>query len=504
MVSDSDLVSRLHEILRSSDLDTATPGSIRRQLQSELGVDLSDRKAFISEQIDIFFRNLSTGGEGEVKAENVESNEGEEEDGENENDAVEEEEEEEMEEEEDDDDDEESEGKGGKTKRSKKEVKEVKKKRGGFTKICSLSPQLQEFVGVPELARTEVVKKLWAYIREKELQDPKNKRIIRCDESLRALFRVNSINMFQMNKVLAKHIWPLNEGDGIIPFKTVRYFIFMLWDGSALSCLFSFVVTGTVNELMENWDTFISRYFNFNYLKQASTLQFLSIIIYEMVKPEVRCEDSNDSESAGDDAKEEEEGQEDDEDEEADRKKERKGRTKKGGPAKVDTDAKRKGGGFTKLCSLSPELQEFIGESELARTGVVKKLWAYIRENNLQDPKNKRNIICDESLRTLFQVDSIDMFQMNKALSKHIWPLNEAAEDSSKKETRDKKGREEGEISRFEFMFANMDSSDKRRTICDDKLKELFEVDSFHGFSVSKLLMPHFLSKQSSKMLFCR
>ena len=54
---------------------------------------------------------------------------------------------------------------------------------------------------------------------------------------------------------------------------------------------------------------------------------------------------------------------------------------------------------------------------------VVKKLWAYIRENNLQDPKNRKKIKCNEALRAVFHVNSIDMFQMNKALSKHIWPL---------------------------------------------------------------------------------
>lgn len=58
---------------------------------------------------------------------------------------------------------------------------------------------------------------------------------------------------------------------------------------------------------------------------------------------------------------------------------------------------------------------------------VVKQLWKHIRDNNLQDPKNKRIIICDEPLRALFYVDSIDMFQMNKALTKHIWPLNDEA-----------------------------------------------------------------------------
>lgn len=51
-------------------------------------------------------------------------------------------------------------------------------------------------------------------------------------------------------------------------------------------------------------------------------------------------------------------------------------------------------------------------------------MWAYIREKNLQDPSNRRNILCDESLHALFGVDSIDMFQMNKALSKHIWSSN--------------------------------------------------------------------------------
>ncbi|KAF2316605.1 hypothetical protein GH714_041946 [Hevea brasiliensis] len=305
MVSDSDLVTRLREILRTSDLDTATAGSVRRKLEEDFGLDLSN------------------------KAE-----------------------------------------------------KEGKKRGGGFTKLCSLSPQLQKFLGVSELARTEVVKKLWAYIRENNLQDPKNKRNIKCDEALHDLFRVNSINMFQMNKALSKHIWPLTA------------------------------------------EAVLSQYKSY----------------------------------------------------------------------KVDKDVKKRGGGFTKLCSLSPQLQEFTGVPELARTEVVKKLWAYIREKDLQDPKNKRNIICDESLRALFRVDSINMFQMNKALSKHIWPLNE--EDG------------ENTLSRadvvkrmWEYIKQNdlQDPSDKRRIICDEKLKELFEVDSFNGFSVSKLLTAHFIKMEQSQ-----
>ena len=55
---------------------------------------------------------------------------------------------------------------------------------------------------------------------------------------------------------------------------------------------------------------------------------------------------------------------------------------------------------------------------------VVKQLWAYIREHNLQDPTNRRKILCDANLQELFKVKVIDMFQMNKVLSKHIWPLS--------------------------------------------------------------------------------
>ena len=58
------------------------------------------------------------------------------------------------------------------------------------------------------------MKLLWAHIREKDLQDPNNRRNINCDETLRALFGVDSINMFQMNKALSKHIWPLDSDDG--------------------------------------------------------------------------------------------------------------------------------------------------------------------------------------------------------------------------------------------------------------------------------------------------
>ena len=54
---------------------------------------------------------------------------------------------------------------------------------------------------------------------------------------------------------------------------------------------------------------------------------------------------------------------------------------------------------------------------------IVKQLWVYIRKHNLQDPENKRKIICDDALRLVFETDCTDMFKMNKLLAKHILRL---------------------------------------------------------------------------------
>ncbi|KAL2477224.1 SWIB complex BAF60b domain-containing protein [Forsythia ovata] len=166
----------------------------------------------------------------------------------------------------------------------------------------------------------------------------------------------------------------------------------------------------------------------------------------------------------------------------------------------MDKHVKKKGGGFTKPCALSPQLQEFLGVPELARTEVVKRLWGYIREKNLQNPKNKRKILCDEALHGIFRVRSIDMFQMNKVLSKHIWPLDEAeatlVKSSQKKRQRESREEDLDHPKRKEKLQKGEDPSDRRTILCDQKLKELFNVDSFHGFGVSKLLTAHFVKTQ--------
>ncbi|KAL5999141.1 hypothetical protein ACLOJK_041843 [Asimina triloba] len=255
MISDSELVERLREFLKSSDLNTTTTAIVRRRLEEDFGVDLSEKKAFIREQVDLFLQS---------QLENVKEEEEEEDENGERN------EEEEEEEEED------GRRKGEEKARRNNHNKENKKKGGGFTKLCSLSPQLQEFVGVSELPRTEellgdlsylciklnlntpcesfspdessqkestergkrqkgggsgflaplqlsdalvkfigtgesalsraeVTKRMWEYIKQNNLQDPSNKKMVKCDEKLKELFDVDSFTGFTVSKLLSAH-----------------------------------------------------------------------------------------------------------------------------------------------------------------------------------------------------------------------------------------------------------------------------------------------------------
>ncbi|XP_028764154.1 upstream activation factor subunit spp27-like isoform X2 [Neltuma alba] len=326
MVSESELIGRLREFLRCSDLNTTTTATVRRQLEKDFGIDLSDRKAFIREQVDLFLQSEREQPEEPEEPEDEEDQkdgpqpEHESEEREDSND--------EMQDDEEGDEHKVKRSRNGKDRgrRSKSSGSEVRRKGGGFCKLCSLSPQLQEFVGAPEMARTEVVKQLWAYIREKNLQDANNRRNIICDEPLRALFGVDSINMFQMNKALSKHIWPL-DSDDVIQVKSAP--------------------------------------------------------------------------------KEKQKKQEREDPDEPKRKEKRQ----KGGKS-----------GFLAPLQLSDALVNFLGtgENALSRSDVIKRMWDYIKGNNLQDPSDKRIIICDEKLKELFDVDSFNGFTVSKLLAPHF------------------------------------------------------------------------------------
>jgi upstream activation factor subunit UAF30 len=68
----------------------------------------------------------------------------------------------------------------------------------------------------------------------------------------------------------------------------------------------------------------------------------------------------------------------------------------------------------------SSSLAEVVGSKPLPRTDIIKKIWDYIKKNNLQDKKNRRMINADSKLRPLFGKDQISMFDLAKIVSKNV------------------------------------------------------------------------------------
>ncbi|KAL5735821.1 hypothetical protein ACOSP7_030280 [Xanthoceras sorbifolium] len=190
--------------------------------------------------------------------------------------------------------------------------------------------------------------------------------------------------------------------------------------------------------------------------------------------------------------------------------------------------AKRRGGagGLNKLCGVSPVLQPIVGQPTLPRTEIVKQLWAYIRRNNLQDPSNKRKIICNDELRLVFETDCTDMFKMNKLLAKHIIPLEPTKQSSRKRQKVDEEsgmrsseagpsvivseglanffgvgGREmlQSEVLRriWEYIKVNNleDPINPMVILCDAKLQGLFGCQSISALGIPELLTRHILRR---------
>lgn len=74
-------------------------------------------------------------------------------------------------------------------------------------KPMSISDDLAEVVGKGPMPRSEVVKKLWVYIKKHNLQDPQNKRNINADAALKKVFSgKGTVSMFEMTKLVSKHL----------------------------------------------------------------------------------------------------------------------------------------------------------------------------------------------------------------------------------------------------------------------------------------------------------
>ncbi len=104
--------------------------------------------------------------------------------------------------------------------------------------------------------------------------------------------------------------------------------------------------------------------------------------------------------------------------------------TAKAAPAKKATakkaaapkkkSARKPNAAFMQAFTPSADLAAVIGAAAAARTEVVKKLWAYIKKHNLQNPKNKRNILADEKLKKVFGKNEVSMFELASLIGKHL------------------------------------------------------------------------------------
>ncbi len=293
-LSEAKIEAALRPLIAAANLDdeSVTAKSIRIQLEAKLGVDLTSRKKFVKEAIT---RILTEKPAPEPEQEDDD--------------------------EDDDDDDEEEEARRPKAKPRKEKAAPRKRKagaaagasaegasKGGFGTV-SLSPALGGLLGVSTAPRTEVTKLLWKYIKERELQNPDDRREILLDDAMQDVFgsSVTSFTCFSMTKHVTPHLTKVAGPEG--------------------------------------------------------------------------------SSSA------------------------KKSRAAAGGGG---------GGSGQPKQHLSAELAAVVGDTEMARTQVVSKLWEYIKAHDLQNPSDKREILCDGKLERVFGQESVHMFTMNKLLGSHF------------------------------------------------------------------------------------
>lgn len=297
--SDGEIRQQMEVLMKQVDLETMSTKQFIAALSEKFdGADLSSKKKFIKATITDIIDSMEKKNGG------------------------------------DDDDESEEE-----SSESEDEV-ELPKRRGpgGLAAVKEISPELANFLGKADrqMARTDIVKAMWAYIKENGLQNPNDKREILLDGPMKAVFGVDSFTMFSMNKYIGAHVEPYKPVD--------------LTTSSSASK-----------------------------------------------------------------------------------------KRKVGGKADAKDPAKKRSAGGQAPYRLSEELQAVVGKSILPRPQITQALWAYIRENNLQNPEDKREILCDTLLSRVMGGESrVTMFSMNKYITPHmIEKVDKSAyvhEDITKKE----------------------------------------------------------------------
>lgn len=211
-----------------------------------------------------------------------------------------------------------------------------KKKRAagkGLSIKKQISEDLANFLGQgKEMARTDIVKALWEYIKQHDLQNPDNKREILLDDKMKAVFGCERFTMFTMNKYVAAHIHPFKPVD-LTP---------------------------------------------------------------------------KDPKPKGGAAA-------------ATKTRKRKGGETAAAAAAAKKKRKPKKPGLQPPYQLSKEMAAVVGKDILPRPQVVTALWEYIKKNDLQNPTDKRQIICDDKLKAIMGGNqTVTMFNMNRYITDHL------------------------------------------------------------------------------------
>mmetsp|Transcript_43365 Transcript_43365/g.86152 ORF Transcript_43365/g.86152 Transcript_43365/m.86152 type:complete len:340 (-) Transcript_43365:19-1038(-) len=331
--SDKEIQKAAAEILKNCDVATTTLKNIRKQLEDKFQCSLSEKKDIIYESFDKF---LSL-NEDILKYNEVVTAENEAE-GEGDTEPIEE-------------------PLGNKKKT---------KSKGGFSAEVHLSPDLADFMGQEKMPRTEVTKRIWAYIKEHDLQDPRDKRKILCDAALEKVLKRKSIHMFTMTKVL-----------------------------SAL-------------------------------MKSPKEVGLEVGIDSEDAPPAKKSKKTSKRARKDDDEEDQDSEDEDSEDEVATKKsKKRKSSVastsaaaKKPTKLTKSNNKEKKKSGFT----ISDALCNLLGlQNDETRYQVVAKIWEYIRAHSLQNPADKREVRLDAAMQEVFKVKTFTIFSMNKHISGQIY-----------------------------------------------------------------------------------
>lgn len=263
----------------------------------------------------------------------------------------------------------------GDSDEEEKPVAPKKKKKTGFNKPLQLSEDLFQFLGGEEthMGRPAVVKALWDYIKAHKLQDPKDKRNIILDDSMAAVFKCKTMTMFSMNKKLSAHMKNAHE-------------------------LVDEPEAGSDEELSEEEE------------KPKPKPKKRKAPEKKKETPVKKSKVSQSSTRGVPPKKDEQK------------------------PAKKKVKEEKVPGEFTgPLMHLSPELAKVVGTDKMKRTEVVCKIWDYIKANNLQNPNDKREILCDDLLQDVMGVKKVTRFNMNKHVQKNFLEKVEVGGPATKK-----------------------------------------------------------------------